>query len=1422
MSNLSAGKIQVDNLTVAGLGAGAIQATNLKFNNLDVSGSLTAPNLKSSTKIAKDGFHVPNPTGPFAVDIVPMKIKDMKYNFDIFGSLSRKYWGTVDNCLDDISLTMYIPSNRTGTDKDVSAQMMNCTDSSGNSLVDGNTLLCEDDAIWYLVRTITFWYIPELEPAFKTAADAFNTYYTTQIANINTSPSVRTQLQTLWNNIKATETAINYKKYYSVYTGKIWYNNLTDASGGYKKFVTVDPPVDNGILTGSGTKFYTTTYTANQLPSASQINSVVGRDNCPILFFFNGTASPGTWADIGSVINMASNGFVVIVMNTMLNDSDINKNTYNQSFIDHLKNGFLGDNTQYSFESAPFLNNTTGIQNNKKWSSNTNLNNPASIDPIMSISGQQRVGLPGVLTYTDLNGRTMSSTDVCSIYGAVAQQISRTDSSGNISYNNIINHEKLFYTIKQVIRSIDNSGLYNRIDFDNVGGIFSSIGGYHYNIMQRFTSNSGNSVRLRDASGASVPLMRIKAMFNLQGLIFGPQRENQGIEYRQKEYGTYHLQALNSSTNVNYTEAFAVLPTGFTVPSFHLMQPGAPEGFSGSYVPSYAEPLQWLLQATRNNNRHISEQSIVMYQPIMGHAASINNSFFSDKYGISTALTIPNHVSMKNKDGWDWPDKYAIDEYIYTNGDIQTVGSQLLVPDLYLMQVKFLWFRQFLCADILNQSSLETIMNYAQKGGSQAYLGPDELENSNYMDSFFRFIGPHKIETIRDDTANANHLSIDFGKNRVYEDSSNNLRLSHISTSLYNKPINVTIDGSVTMPTNSRITLGSTPIIDQSGSLFIGNHTVGTVNVTAYPQNTVRIDQTNRQVSLFTMTDSSLNTNFNPGFTFKSGTGGAPLSMTVGNTFSVSGTMSGFNTTTYSYVNDGISYGARLASGPTSVYLGRGFQLSVTNSGKLCVLDGDGMICKGTPDSSGNILQLYTPVIEPAFNDLVPDGSNVLNIVDPSFNTTGSWSRLSGTEQMIYVPPDDSGNVYGGYNVLGSDDVKVDLSGNTVPLQWQPGSADYADYYLNTWWGTNATYDDVQIQYQARIIYDGSGGYTNGGLIPHAWSSTIFPRNLLDSSGNTKTVYPPLTFGIQAENAYPSYSNDLEFHETGGWNRGAIIANGQYFNVNQMNALCGSSGEWVNFKVQCIGWSMKVWINDVLVSKYYEDVTNNNNIARKSGKIAIQQHFWTSGNQSGVAQYRNILVKPITRYFKINNVNTVYNIIAQNIHYNYAPFTVTDATVKWLCDSSNNPLFGQNLSDFTNDGSGGASWVGKVVIVQAIPFAYGGILPNQYTRIATNAKAVGCVGIINYQCSPAEYIGTYSGTTSKLTAATGNETLFNFISQGNVPVITEIPYIGMTYNNANPIINNIKANIPVTTSFFNYFSTTPIEYPTGISGIVPN
>jgi len=83
MSNLSAGLINVENLTVTGTQSGAIKATNLAFTSLDLSGNLsvggnlTAPNLTSNVQIAPNQWSLPTPTGPFAVDIIPTTLYDL-------------------------------------------------------------------------------------------------------------------------------------------------------------------------------------------------------------------------------------------------------------------------------------------------------------------------------------------------------------------------------------------------------------------------------------------------------------------------------------------------------------------------------------------------------------------------------------------------------------------------------------------------------------------------------------------------------------------------------------------------------------------------------------------------------------------------------------------------------------------------------------------------------------------------------------------------------------------------------------------------------------------------------------------------------------------------------------------------------------------------------------------------------------------------------------------------------------------------------------------------------------------------------------------------------------------------------------------------------------------------------------------------
>ena len=94
MSSKSVGLLKVNNLSVAGIGAAAIKATNLNFQNLNIPGDLSVggvienietiinndhsaqrdpfsvtSTVKGSRKIAKSPFHYPEPTGKYAVDV---------------------------------------------------------------------------------------------------------------------------------------------------------------------------------------------------------------------------------------------------------------------------------------------------------------------------------------------------------------------------------------------------------------------------------------------------------------------------------------------------------------------------------------------------------------------------------------------------------------------------------------------------------------------------------------------------------------------------------------------------------------------------------------------------------------------------------------------------------------------------------------------------------------------------------------------------------------------------------------------------------------------------------------------------------------------------------------------------------------------------------------------------------------------------------------------------------------------------------------------------------------------------------------------------------------------------------------------------------------------------------------------------------
>ena len=187
MSTISAGLVKTTNLTVNGLGAGAIDTENLNFQNLDVAGTLTvaneitAGNLKSNVKIAKDPFHLPTPQGPFAVDYLPLMVKNLNNTVDLFQGLSGKYWGTTefDN---DIEIALFVPSNRNtkpgqGVGNE-SIRPFDNSDASGRSVACGSFLYETDDAIMtYILNFRNSWRYHQAEPGTLDRLNNLNTLY---------------------------------------------------------------------------------------------------------------------------------------------------------------------------------------------------------------------------------------------------------------------------------------------------------------------------------------------------------------------------------------------------------------------------------------------------------------------------------------------------------------------------------------------------------------------------------------------------------------------------------------------------------------------------------------------------------------------------------------------------------------------------------------------------------------------------------------------------------------------------------------------------------------------------------------------------------------------------------------------------------------------------------------------------------------------------------------------------------------------------------------------------------------------------------------------------------------------------------------------------------------------------------------------
>jgi len=158
--------------------------------------------------------------------------------------------------------------------------------------------------------------------------------------------------------------------------------------------------------------------------------------------------------------------------------------------------------------------------------------------------------------------------------------------------------------------------------------------------------------------------------------------------------------------------------------------------------------------------------------------------------------------------GWNWPTAQAFENVLYPNANasgvyngIPTLQSQVLSADLQRTIMFVLWniHRHSLNSVtssnqyLLNGVDISYLMKFGNNDGpGKLVLGPTYLDSCNHVDGLYRYIGPHKIETLRDTSNNHNHLSLDFGKSILFEN--NNHQLEILPRPGFNA--NLLIDGS--------------------------------------------------------------------------------------------------------------------------------------------------------------------------------------------------------------------------------------------------------------------------------------------------------------------------------------------------------------------------------------------------------------------------------------------------------------------------------------------------------------------------------------------------------------------------------------------------------------------------------------------------
>jgi len=364
-----------------------------------------------------------------------------------------------------------------------------------------------------------------------------------------------------------------------------------------------------------------------------------------------------------------------------------------------------------------------------------------------------------------------------------------------------------------------NAGLDTYCDWSNTGLSLKSAGGPQYPVAQFINDNNGFTRFLGvpgsvpDTSGNGKFIFKLKCFIGNSPLTYGCTKENVGVVYMN-----YQPPVSDSSSAISYlydqqysiafnNDNFCMLPDGITVPTLFLTSNG-PVQYHENTNPLDAQSIAWqyIFQKTRAYKGTLSlgstqesalSKSLVYYigkghNDWIGVDVSVNSSF-----PVASCETTPYmNYPLVFPGGWDWPVASAFQGLLYPDANaaingsngIPTLMTQYLRSDLYRMQVYAMWLISNQCIDrvALNDGVYEVqgvhlghIIDFANSGGSGKvdYI-PLQLASYMNMEGLYHFVGPHKIETLRDTSANRNHLSIDFGKAVLFENNNNQLEIT--------------------------------------------------------------------------------------------------------------------------------------------------------------------------------------------------------------------------------------------------------------------------------------------------------------------------------------------------------------------------------------------------------------------------------------------------------------------------------------------------------------------------------------------------------------------------------------------------------------------------------------------------------------------